>query len=307
VTARPRIVVTGANGQVGWELVRALEPLGELISVTRDVLDFMNPVRVENSLTSLRPTLIVNAAAYTAVDNAEKDELVAFKANSESVAAIGRAARNIGASVVHFSTDYVFDGETNTAYTERDETKPLNVYGRSKRAGERALADTGADHLTIRTSWVYATRGRNFLLTILRLAHERDTISVVDDQIGTPTWARWLAEATTGIIVGQLRNRTGGAPLFAGTPRLVHLTGTGETSWYEFAQAIVELDPARNTQHLKTLKRISTSEQSSTVRRPKRSVLDSSLSESVFTVRRDPWRVQLERAMAELRQLNAES
>jgi dTDP-4-dehydrorhamnose reductase len=302
VRSAPRIVVTGANGQVGWELVHRLESLGEVISVTREVLDFMRPVRVENALTSLRPSIIVNAAAYTAVDKAESDEASAFKINSDSVAAIGRAARTVGASVVHFSTDYVFDGETNEAYVETDETKPLNVYGRSKRAGERVLAETGADHLTIRTSWVYATRGNNFVLTILRLAHERDTLEIVDDQIGTPTWAGWLADATATILAQQLGKVADGsnARLFADVPNLVHLTGGGEASWYDFAKAIVALDPALETQRLKTINAIPTSRYPTAARRPKRSVLDSSLAVRTFGIDRVPWRAQLELATAEL-------
>ncbi len=261
----------------------------------RETLDFAQSVRVENSLIQLRPHVIVNAAAYTAVDEAERNEETAFKVNADAVAAIGRAARSINASVIHFSTDYVFDGETTTAYAETDAPKPLNVYGRSKLAGEQMLRSAGADHLIIRTSWLYAMRGHNFVRTILRLAHERETLNVVDDQVGTPTWVGWLADAVTAILATQIAKSSGekSAPLFSDGPNLIHLAGFGETTWYDFANAVLERDPERSTQHVKTLNAVSAAAYGAAARRPTRSVLDSTLASRTFGIERLHWMDQL--------------
>ena len=194
-----RILLTGKNGQVGWELQRALAPLGEVTACDREQLDLSDISQIRAKIRELRPQLIVNAAAYTAVDRAESEPEIAMQINATAPAAMAEAAKEVGALLIHYSTDYVFDGTSREPYTEDHATNPLNVYGKTKLAGEEAIRSSDASYLIFRTSWVYGARGKNFLLTILRLARERSELTIVNDQIGAPTWSRDIAEATAHV------------------------------------------------------------------------------------------------------------
>src|SRR5712671_3359591 len=196
------ILLTGKSGQLGSELLRSLPRLGEVIAPDRNELDLRDPETIRLVMRDVKPQLVINAAAYTAVDAAETDEADVLAVNAEGPQVLALEAKELGALLIHFSTDYVFDGSNNNPYVELDSPNPLNAYGRTKLAGEEAIRNSGADHLIFRTSWVYATHGRNFLLTILRLATEREELKIIDDQIGAPTCAFDLAQATTGILTG---------------------------------------------------------------------------------------------------------
>ena len=231
-----RLLVIGANGQVGCELRQSLAPLGEVIALDRAACDLARPAEVARILRAATPDIIVNAAAYTAVDRAEQEEELATLINGTAVGEIAQAARQLGALLIHYSTDYVFDGRKDAPYAEDDVPSPISAYGRSKLAGERAIAQCGGRYLIVRTSWIYAARGHNFLKTVLRLAGERDELRIVDDQIGAPTWARDLA-AATAIMTRQARQEIARDDFESG---LFHVTGSGATSWFVFAQAVVK-------------------------------------------------------------------
>src|ERR1700716_2130111 len=238
-----RILLTGATGQVGGELLRVLAPLGEVIAPSRGAMDLADAASVRNAIREARPRWIVNPAAYTAVDKAESEPELAYAINAEAVQAIGEEARRIGAGVIHFSTDYVFDGTGTAPYVETDATGPASVYGASKLAGEKALAASGAGHMIFRTSWVYGARGKNFLLTILKLARERETLRVVADQYGAPAGSRDLARMTAEVI-GQCEASARGlelAAVLADAGGVYNAAGAGETTWYGFAAEVVRL------------------------------------------------------------------
>jgi dTDP-4-dehydrorhamnose reductase len=228
-----KILLTGKNGQVGWELQRTLATLGEVVAVDRRGMDLANPDSIRNSIRAARPDLIVNAAAYTAVDKAESEADLAMAINGIAPGVMAEEAKRLGAAMVHYSTDYVFDGTKAALYAEEDAPNPLNVYGVTKLAGEQAVQAAGIPHLIFRTSWVYGLRGKNFLLTILRLAQERDELKIVDDQIGAPTWSRLIAEATAQILAQRRANLSEVSGLY-------HLTSDGQTSWHGFARAILD-------------------------------------------------------------------
>jgi len=231
-TDRPAILLTGANGQLGHELARLLAPLGEVVAADREMLDLANPDAIVAAVRGMRPRLIVNAAAYTAVDLAEKETSRAHAINARAPTVFAEEAKRLGAVLLHYSTDYVFDGTRSVPYAEYDAVNPLNVYGASKLTGERGIAAVGAHALVFRTSWGYGLRGRIFLLTILRLAAERDELRVGADQFGVPNWSRTRAEATARLVAS-------GLPGLAERAGLYHLSSTGEGSWYDFARAIV--------------------------------------------------------------------
>jgi dTDP-4-dehydrorhamnose reductase len=235
-----KILLTGKNGQLGWELQRTLATRGTVVAPERQIMDLSDPDSVRHAVRDIKPNLIVNAAAYTAVDKAETEPELAMMVNGTVPGILAEEARNLGAAIVHYSTDYVFDGTKSTPYTEDDIPFPLSVYGKTKLAGERAIQTAGVPYFILRTSWVYGARGKNFLQTILRLARERDELRIVDDQIGAPTWCRMIAEATGQILAQCQTPHAHGVMDVSG---VYHLTAGGKTSWHGFTQAILEHAP----------------------------------------------------------------
>jgi dTDP-4-dehydrorhamnose reductase len=230
-----KILLTGASGQVGYELQRSLQALGQVVAPDRSRMDLADLNQVRAVVRALRPGLIVNAAAYTAVDQAESEPGLAHRINAEAPAVMAAEARLLGAAMVHYSTDYVFDGTRQGAYIETDTTNPINVYGASKLAGEQAIAAAGIAHLILRTSWVYGMRGKNFLQTMLRLGAERDELRVVADQLGAPTWSRTIADSTA-VLLAQAK---GSSAWWDQNSGIYHLSCQGQTSWHVFTEAIV--------------------------------------------------------------------
>jgi dTDP-4-dehydrorhamnose reductase len=288
-----RILLVGCNGQVGWELQRTLPLLGDLTAVDLDTCDLTQPAQVREVVRAAAPQLIVNAAAYTAVDQAEGQEALALAINSEAAGLLAGEARRLGAAIVHYSTDYVFDGGKTAPYVETDQPNPLSVYGRSKLAGERAVAASGAPHLLLRTSWVYAARGGNFVRTMLRLARSREVLRVVDDQVGAPTWARTLAEATALIIARCGTDGESVAQALAERGGLYHVTAAGETTWFGLAREIFAQvpDPQRR---LRSLEAITTAEYPTAARRPANSRLSCARLQQVWGLHPPPWKQALE-------------
>lgn len=238
-----KILLTGRTGQLGYELQRSLQGLGEVIAPDRAELDLADLDALRGAIRRIRPDLIVNPAAYTAVDKAESEPALAMCLNRDAPAIMAEEARQLGAAMIHYSTDYVFDGTKQGAWLEEDATNPLSVYGKTKLAGEQAIAAAGIPHLILRTSWVYGMRGRNFLLTMLRLARERDTLRVVNDQFGAPTWSRTIAEVTAHIVAQAVAaQRSAAAPdrdWWHTRSGVYHLTAQGRTSWHDFTAAIL--------------------------------------------------------------------
>jgi dTDP-4-dehydrorhamnose reductase len=283
-----RILLTGKTGQVGGELVAALAPLGEVTACDRDALDLADPAAIVAAMRKLRPDIIVNAAAYTAVDRAEAEPALAMAINGTAPGILAEEALRLGALLVHYSTDYVFDGAKREPYDENDAPNPLNVYGRTKLAGERAVRASGARHLILRTSWVYGARGNNFLLTISRLAAERDELKVVDDQIGAPTWCRDIATATAAILA----RRQDKAGTFDG---IYNLSAHGSTSWHGFAAEILAHAAAKPKARLAP---IPTSGYPSAAARPLNSVLSHDKVKNTFGVDLPDWRAGLAACLA---------
>lgn len=294
-----KILLTGCEGQVGWELARSLMPLGDVIAVNRRRCDLLQPERIPELIRGVMPDVIVNAAAYTAVDQAEREESTATIVNAGAVGVLAQEARRAGALLVHYSTDYVFDGTKSTAYTEQDAPCPINAYGRSKLKGEEAIRGAGCDYLVFRTSWLFASRGRNFVKTILKLAQERETLRVVDDQIGAPTWARNVADATAHAIREVRRERI--TETFSSG--IFHLTARGTTSWHGFACAVVQqLRALRPSTSLKVrdILPIASAEYPTPARRPKNSLLDGTLFKGRFGIALPNWDTALKLCLAEL-------
>jgi dTDP-4-dehydrorhamnose reductase len=307
---KPTILLTGKSGQLGSELNRLLPKLGDVIAPDRTELDLREPEQIRQIMRNANPQLIVNAAAYTAVDAAETDEANALAVNADAPRLLALEARKTGAMLVHFSTDYVFDGSTKAPYEETDPTNPINVYGKTKLAGEQAVRSSGVPHLIFRIAWIYATRGRNFLLTILRLATECEELKIVRDQVGAPTCAADIAAATAKILT-NIYGRNDNASTFSEISGTYHITAAGETTWYDFAKAI--LDEASHasqdlswfaaaTQGHPLLARriipITTAEYGSRTPRPAYSVLSNSRLTQTFGVTLPDWRTQLHQCFA---------
>jgi dTDP-4-dehydrorhamnose reductase len=298
-----RILLTGATGQVGGELLQTLKPLGEVIAPARGEMDLANEASLRETIRTVRPRWIVNPAAYTAVDKAESEPELAYAINAEAVGVMGQEAQAIGAGVIHFSTDYVFDGSGSAPYRETDATRPVSVYGASKLAGESALADSGAGSLIFRTSWVYGARGKNFLLTILKLARERETLRVVADQYGAPTWSRDLARMTAEVIgQSEVKARNGEiAGVLADTGGVYHAAGTGETTWYGFAVEAVRLQQEREPNaRFAEIEAITTAEYPTPAKRPANSRMNCGRLMERFGWKMMDWRDSLREVLAEL-------
>lgn len=279
-----RILVTGRNGQVGWELERALAPLGDIVALDRAALDLSNPDRIVAVVRETKPDVIVNAAAYTAVDKAESEPDLAMAINGTAPGLLAEEAKRSGALLVHYSTDYVFDGARQGAYTEADAPNPMSVYGRTKLAGERAIQAVGGRHLILRTSWVYGLRGHNFLRTMLRLAAERDQLRIVADQVGAPTWSRMIAGATA-LALARAEPPEG----------LYHLTAGGQTSWHGFAKAILDTRGWKGD-----LAAIATADYPLPAKRPANSVLDGAKLVRDTKLRLPEWSASLALCLADL-------
>jgi len=303
-TPLARILITGSYGQVGWNLQRTLSPLGEVIALSRDQLNLADLDAVTRAVRDSGANLVVNAGAYTAVDKAESEPDLAHTVNALAPARMAAELARSGGTLIHYSTDYVFDGSKAGAYVEDDVTGPLNVYGRTKLEGEQAITASGCAHVILRTSWVYDIRGKNFLLTVLRLAREREELRMVGDQFGAPTWARTIAEATAAIAVQMIRQPNQAARQ-SGT---FHLTAAGRTSWAKFADAIVkEYDdccswPADTGEFgqplkVKNIVSIATEEYPTPAKRPLNSMLSNEKVAAAFGIALPDWRSQLRLAM----------
>jgi dTDP-4-dehydrorhamnose reductase len=284
-----KILLTGRNGQVGWELERALPALGEVIATDRTTLDLADPDAIRRVVRETKPDVIVNAAAYTAVDKAESETELAMRINGVAPGIFAEEARRLDALLVHYSTDYVFDGAKRRAYVEDDKPHPLNVYGRSKLGGEDAIHAAGVRYLIFRTSWVYSHRGNNFFRTMVRLAGEKKELRVVDDQVGAPTTSATVAASTLAILKLVRESATSELGTF-------HLTANGKTSWYGFAKAIVDI--LGMTTDVVPIK---SAEYATTARRPSNSVLDNSKLKLHYSVVQAGWRAGLEDVIRAMR------
>jgi dTDP-4-dehydrorhamnose reductase len=289
-----RVLVTGRAGQVGAEVVQALQGFAEVIAHDRSTLDLADPAQVAARVREARPDAIVNAAAYTAVDQAETDAEAARRVNATGPGVLAEEAKRTGALLIHYSTDYVFDGTKAAPYVETDATNPLGTYGRTKLEGERAIAASGCDHLILRTSWVYGPHGRNFLITMLRLGAQREELRIVDDQRGAPTSSAQLGRLTRALLEREPALREKGG--------VYHATAAGETTWRRFAEAIFagaarRAGPAFRTPRVVP---ITTAEYPTPARRPANSVLDNARLEQAFGVRLGDWREGLDEALSAL-------
>ncbi len=304
-----KILLFGKNGQVGHDLCQLLPVCGELVAMDRNQADLSQPDSIRAAVRDVRPNWIVNAAAYTAVDRAETEPELAQAINGDALRIMGEEAAQIGAAIVHYSTDYVFDGTKKTPYVEADAAHPINVYGKTKLAGEQALQSSGVPFLIFRTSWVFATRGKNFLLTILKLASEKGELRIVNDQIGAPTWSRVIADATCRVLRRFDGSDSAMLPLEVASG-IYHLTAAGKTSWFGFAQAILEecakspelgrwyTDATRGVPlNAKRVVPIQSAEFPTPARRPANSVLSNAKLKSVFGLQPPDWRVQLRLAI----------
>ena len=279
------ILLVGAGGQVGWELRRSLATLGPVIALTRDILDLENLGALRNAVRAATPSLIVNAAAYTAVDRAEQETHRAEVLNVAVPRVLAEEVERAGSGLIHYSTDYVFAGDGARPYREDDTTGPINCYGATKLAGEQAIEATGAAALIFRTSWVYSTRGRNFLLTVKRLAMQQDSLRIVDDQMGAPTWARAIADATAHILMRGWPDISDYCTAHRG---IYHLSCAGSTSWWQFARRIVaHLYGAQD--RTVTVEAIKTQDYPTAARRPAYSVLDCQRLKREFAIQMPAW------------------
>jgi dTDP-4-dehydrorhamnose reductase len=292
-----KILLAGANGQVGWELRQTLLPVGEVAAPGRDHLDLADPDSIRRAVREAKPDVIVNAAAYTAVDQAESEPELAMQINGAAPGILAEEAKRLGALIVHYSTDYVFDGTKDRPYVEGDPSQPVNSYGRSKLAGEQAIHASGARHLIFRTSWVYAARGSNFVRTLLRLARERPELKIVNDQVGAPTWARSLAGMTAEVLgtddsgLARARENSG----------IYHYTSAGAVSWFGFGEAIFAAAARRSTDfRAPKLIPIPAAAYPLPARRPANSRLSTAKLTATFGVAPPAWEEALEQCFKEM-------
>jgi len=294
-----KILLIGKNGQVGWELQRSLMPLGEVIALARDECDLSLPETLPAIIQNIKPDIIVNAAAYTAVDKAEEEEKLAYTINSISVGILAEEAKKLDALLIHYSTDYVFDGTGEGPYTEEDETNPINVYGQSKLAGEKLIQQEGIDYIIFRTSWVFASRGSNFAKTMLRLAAERDELKVVSDQSGAPTSAELIADITALVLQQLVAN----PDLIRKKSGVYHLVASGKTSWYGYAQYVLKtaIDLGRSLKvSSDQVVPVITADFSMPANRPMNSCLDTKKLCLAFCVTLPDWSYYVERTLHEI-------
>jgi dTDP-4-dehydrorhamnose reductase len=301
-----RILLTGKSGQVGAQLFRLLPSLGDLIAPDRNELDLAKPADIRRALREAQPNLIVNAAAYTAVDRAQQDAPAAHSVNAEAPALLAEEAKKSGSALVHYSTDYVFNGRKDSPYDESDAPNPLNVYGESKLAGEQAIQASGVPHLIFRTSWIYGRSGRNFLLTILRLATQLEELRVVSDQMGAPTWSREIAAGTRRVLEQVVGKGIGDPASLSSISGIYHMTARGAASWFDFAESILEQSHSSSPKppwllaategrplFAQRVIPISSGEYPTPALRPANSVLSNSKLERTFGVQLSDWRAQL--------------
>ena len=286
-----KILLIGKNGQVGWELCRTLAPLAEVMAVDYPEINLTDTPALRQFVAGTRPAVVVNAAAYTAVDKAETETELCRQVNAVAPGVLAGAAKKTGALMVHYSTDYIFDGTKTSPYVETDAPNPLGAYGRSKLEGDRAVKASGADHLIFRLCWVYGARGQNFMLTMQRLAREREKLRVVDDQFGCPTWSRMIAEATAlaleQVMAGADRSAYNGE---------YHLAASGYTSWHGFASRIIEWMPEAERK-CRAVERIATPEYPTPAKRPAYSVLDCGKLQKTFGLRLPNWETSLQQVL----------
>lgn len=288
-----KILVTGKNGQVGWELQRSLAPLGQIIAVDAEDMDLRDVDAIRNKVREIAPHIIVNPAAHTAVDKAESEPDLAMAINGTAAGVLAEEAKKLDALLIHYSTDYVFNGSKTSPYVESDTPDPQSVYGKTKLAGEQAIQAVGGKYIVLRTSWVYGVHGGNFVKTILRLAKERSELRIVADQYGAPTWARLLAESTTQIIGKYSEDKSG----------VYHLTAGGRTNWHQFAEEIVRLarqyDDALKDKPL-SIHPIATHEYPVPAKRPANSSLSTEKVRKTFALALPNWENELAECVRQL-------
>ena len=293
-----KILLLGKNGQVGWELQRSLSPLGELISLDRNGLnswsgDLSQPEEVSKTILAIKPDVVVNASAYTAVDLAESEQASAALVNAGAIQQIADVCKQQNILFVHYSTDYVFDGQGDIAFKETDETSPLNVYGQTKLQGEQAIVESSCDYLIFRTSWVYATKGKNFLKTMLTLAQQREELAIINDQIGAPTSAELIADVTAHVICQTLKDLT--------KIGIYHLVASGETSWFDYANYIFEQAKTQGCElKVTSVKPIPTTAYPTPAKRPYNSRLDNHKIQQTFQLHLPEWKNHVQRTITEL-------
>ena len=286
-----KILLIGKNGQVGWELRRTLAPLADVVAVDYPEINFTDTLALRQFVVATHPNVVVNAAAYTAVDKAETETELCRKINAVAPGILAGEAKKLGALMVHYSTDYIFDGTKTSPYVETDAPNPLGAYGRTKLEGDRAVTTSGADHLIFRLCWVYGARGQNFMLTMQRLAREREKLRVVGDQFGCPTWSRMIAEATAlavkQVLAGADRSAHNGE---------YHLAASGQANWHEFASRIIEWMPEAERK-CRTVEKITTAEYPTPAKRPAYSVLDCGKLQKTFGLRLPDWETSLRQVL----------
>ncbi|MBN8580381.1 MAG: dTDP-4-dehydrorhamnose reductase [Anaerolineae bacterium] len=291
-----KILLFGKTGQLGWELERTLAALGSVHALGQTDLDLQNLTTLKQIILTTKPDVIVNASAYTAVDRAEQEKEIAMRVNAEAPGVMAQAAKELRAVFLHYSTDYVFDGKKNSAYTEQDATNPLNVYGQSKLNGEQAAAESRGAHVILRTSWVYSLRGDGFVSKVLRWARSQENLKIVSDQVGSPTWARALAETTALMLAHSAPSPY---DYFSERVGVYHLGGLGSVSRLDFAQEILRLDPHKEEQICKRLEPALTADFPTPALRPLRTALDCSRFSATFGVSLPTWQEALRLAMGD--------